>query len=162
MYDSSNPGAFPLNTSLWHPSDASNLPEAVTHNGIPPKKLPIVNVSKVIERLSFASKTVQSCVHLSQRRHKLRKYILWDFVWLAPLGVEIQKTQMLMSSPWLLMPFLVSHADSLQAYQSSLRQSKELQWGQHEPNLISCTKTTSYLPCSLWPELWKASKQRKQ
>lgn len=105
---------------------------------------------------------MQSCVHLSQRRHKLRKCAFWDFVWFVPLRVEIQKTQMLMTSPWLPMPFLVSHSDNLQAYQSSLRQSKDLQWGQREPDLISCTKTTSKLPCSLWPVLWKANKQRKQ
>lgn len=76
-------------------------------------------------------------------------------------GLKTQKTQMLMISPWLLMPFHVPHADHPQAYQSSLRQSKELQWGQHDSNLISCTKTTSNLPCSLWPELWKINKQRK-
>lgn len=61
------------------------------------------------------------------------------------------------------MPFRISHADFLQAYQSSLRQSEKLYWGQHKPNLISHSKATSnLLPCSLWPELWGADKQRKQ
>lgn len=59
------------------------------------------------------------------------------------------------------MPFLAPHEDYPQDYQFGLRQSEELQRGQHESNLIICTKTTSNLPCSLWPELWKANKQRK-
>lgn len=59
-------------TSLWCLQSA----RGVIHNGTLPKKKKklIVKDSKVIERLGFASKTVQSCVHLSQRR--LRKF--WE------------------------------------------------------------------------------------
>lgn len=88
--DSFNSMAFLLHTYLWHPSDASNLPE-VSFTMVPFQKKLIVKDSKVIERLSFASKTVRSCVHLSQRR--LRKF--WGgilhglFIW----GSKFRKTK---------------------------------------------------------------------
>lgn len=73
-------------TSLWCLQSARSC----HWQWYPSRKTLIVNVSKVIERLSFASKTVQSCVRLSQRRHKLRKYFFGDFMWFSPQGLKFR------------------------------------------------------------------------